>query len=287
MNVAVLIPAYNPGIALVHLIRELINDGVQDIVVVDDGSAGECAGIFSQLHEFPQCTVLSHATNLGKGQALKTGFRYILQKGQELIGVVTADADGQHLTRDIVRLTGALAQRPDHLVLGVRTFRGAVPLRSAFGNHLTRLVFATLVGRNLADTQTGLRAIPTAVLPKLLTVSGDRYEYEMNVLIASKTLRLPLHEEPIETVYLDGNKSSHFRPLWDSMAIYAVFFRFVLSSLVASALDFALFAFALTFGLEVMESLLISRSISSLFYLFLKKDFVFQSKRAASALLLR
>ena len=222
-SIAVLIPAWEPPDALVAVTRELIGNGCSTIVVVDDGSA-ERQVIFREITQAPQVTVLRHAKNAGKGSALKTGFGHLLVHHPNGAGVVTADADGQHTSADIVRVARALAES-GRFVLGTRNLQQNMPLRSKLGNTLTRYAFRWLTRTCVSDTQTGLRGFPMAILPELACLPGARYEYEMTVLAyLCQSMRPPL-EVPISTVYLDGNSSSHFDPVRDSVRIYTALLR--------------------------------------------------------------
>jgi glycosyltransferase involved in cell wall biosynthesis len=183
---AVLIPAYRPSAGLIDLVRDLAARGMPAILIVDDGSGPGFRGIFDRVAELPKVQVLRHAVNLGKGAALKTGIHHALGEFPELTGVVTADADGQHHPADIERVAAVLTENPDALVLGCRTFDDAVPLRSRFGNILTRRLMQLLIGASLQDTQTGLRGIPAAMFAPLLRVEARGYEFELEMLIAWK-----------------------------------------------------------------------------------------------------
>jgi hypothetical protein len=120
-------------------------------------------------------------------------------------------------------------------VIGSRNFARKSPWRSRFGNRVTRQVFRWVAGVRLADTQSGLRCFSRAVA-RACWLAGERYEYEMNVLAACPTLSVPLREVEIETVYLDGNRSSHFNPVVDSVKIYSLLVRLsLLASLKAIA----------------------------------------------------
>jgi glycosyltransferase involved in cell wall biosynthesis len=214
----VLIPAWQPDGRLVSLVKDLRGYGFAGILVVDDGSSGAAAGVFEELRRLPLVVVVRHARNMGKGRALKTGIGLVLREMPEIQGLVTADADGQHRAEDIVRVARGLFQE-ERLVLGARAFGGAVPLRCRIGNGVTRSVFGWLTGVRLSDTQTGLRGIPRGLFEELVGLEGERYEYEMVVLARlCRTGRRPL-EVPIETVYLEGNQSSHFKPLSDSVRV--------------------------------------------------------------------
>jgi putative flippase GtrA len=204
---------------------------------VDDGSGTEFRDIFNELDRRPGVQIMRHAVNLGKGAALKTGFNYALCTYPELIGVVTADADGQHRQEDIIRIGERLTADPSVLVLGVREFDRSVPFRSRAGNVLTRMAVRFLMGEAIADTQTGLRGVPASLLPQLLLVASSGYEFELDMLITAKHHGCRVIQEPIATIYQDGNRSSHFNPLLDSMKIYFVLMRFSALSLLTAVLD--------------------------------------------------
>src|SRR5262249_19136462 len=183
-GVVVIIPAYRPGPALTELVQHLAGDYCA-IVIVDDGSGPDYRPLFDQVAALSGVRVLRHAVNLGKGAALKTGFNCLLCDFPEATGAVTADADGQHCHGDIRRVAERLSAGRDALVLGVRQFDSKdVPMRSRAGNKLTIATVRLLIGQKLADTQTGLRGIPTAFLPELLRVPSTGYEFELDMLIA-------------------------------------------------------------------------------------------------------
>ncbi len=243
MRCGVLIPAYEPGEALPALTRALMDKGVP-VVVVNDGSA---TGLeYFERIRAQGAVVLEHGENLGKGRALKTGLAWMAEQGYE--GVVTADADGQHSLEDILRVARALAGGTRRLVLGIRDV-SRMPNRSRTGNCLTRTLFRLLYGIKLQDTQTGLRGIPLTGENRsgLLSLTGERYEYEMEMLIeAGELFPAGIQELEIETIYLeDSDTSSHFRPLADGARIYSVLFRhfprFFLSSILAFLVDYSLF----------------------------------------------
>lgn len=243
MKVCAVIPAYQPGAALADLVRDLAaSPEVGAIVVVNDGSARECDSVFAEVCDTPKATVLVHAVNLGKGAALKTGLNHCLAAYRDEAVIVTADADGQHLPADILSVAREACRRRESLILGARRFDTKTPLRSRFGNVLTRFVLRLAVGCALRDTQTGLRAIPLALVPKLLKLPTTGYEFELDMLVLCKQMGIPIHEVEISTVYLDGNASSHFDPLVDSMRIYFVLLRFSLASLATAVIDYTVFS---------------------------------------------
>jgi glycosyltransferase involved in cell wall biosynthesis len=189
-----------------------------DALVVDDGSEERWRATFEAVSRVPRARVLRREVNGGKGAALKAGFADALRCYPNLAGVVTADADGQHAAGDVARVARALADAPGTLVLGARTFGADAPLRSRFGNLLTRTLLRTITGVRLIDTQTGLRGWPRALVERSLHARGNRYEFELETLLGA--LDLPRIEVPIETIYIDQNRATHFRPIADSLRVY-------------------------------------------------------------------
>lgn len=236
----VLIPAYQPDARLPRLILELHRaDPSTKIVVVDDGSGQKFSDIFDA-SATAGAHVISYENNRGKGYALREGFTWIRDvAGDSPECVVTADADGQHTLNDIFRV-GRTCTDTGTSVLGVREFVGHVPAPSRIGNTATSALFWLATGWKLKDTQTGLRAFPVALLPELLEVQGDRYEYELRVLLHLAKFRHPVTQISIETIYEAGNPTSHFRPLQDSARIWAPLLKFAASSGVATVIDYVL-----------------------------------------------
>ncbi|MFO7264060.1 MAG: glycosyltransferase family 2 protein [Bacillota bacterium] len=221
LRCAVIIPALNPPESLVEYVRTLLARGVARVIVVNDGSDASTGDIFRQLSRLDRCTVLSHPVNQGKGRALKTAFAYVLQEAADLTGVVTADADGQHHPDDVCRVVSALRRGDDTLILGVRDFDQAhVPWRSRFGNRLTSRAIRWLFGMAIDDTQTGLRGIPIQHLSWMSELKGERFEYEMNMLLNAIRRRIPIRQVPIRTLYYQRNAGSHYRSIADSLRIF-------------------------------------------------------------------
>lgn len=223
-GIAVLIPAWQPDAQLVSLVAALIEKEVPAVVVVDDGSGRKQRPIFDALEAMPSVHVFRHPVNLGQGCALKSGIDFVLTQLPGVSGVVSADADGQHIIDDILLVAETL-QRTGRFVLGSRRFDRDVPPRSRLGNAVTRCVFRVLSGYSVYDTQSGLRGFPRQLLRDLLSIPGARFEYNMNVLVHFCRAGEPPMEVPINTVYIDGNRSSHFRPIRDSIRIYSGLLR--------------------------------------------------------------
>ena len=292
-----LIPAYEPDEKIKKLADELAERGF-DIVVVDDGSGPDHAELFEALSQ--NATVLTHAVNRGKGAALKTGLSYINKymaytesvltpAGAETVSgrdavIVTVDADGQHLPDDVLRVAEISAQRRDALVLGSRALSEDIPVRSRFGNTITRHVYSAATGVHVHDTQTGLRAFHRSLIPRLLQIEGDRYEYEINMLMQLAAEGVPIIEERIETVYEDNNSGSHFRTVRDSLRVYREILKFSASSLASFAIDYGMYALLLaaTGAAGIANSLVISnigaRLVSGTANYTMNKKLVFRSR---------
>lgn len=265
----VLIPAYKPEDKMLRLLESLReyqdaeneNDReIDGVVVVDDGGQESFRALF-EAAEAMGCHVVHHEVNRGKGAAIRTGLQAAMDFFGPDIHVVTADADGQHLPADIVRIArtlseknGKTAPRPA-LVLGVRDFSGKeVPARSMLGNRITAVFFRLSTGTACSDTQTGLRGIPAALLTLALETEGDRYEYEMNFLTEA-VKNADLIQIPIETVYEEGNRTSHFRPVRDSLLIYRKPLRYAAAAAGSALVDWALFlVFMRCFGFSAFSS---------------------------------
>ena len=280
-SIPVVIPSYNPDEKLAQTVLGLKNAGFRDIIVIDDGSSAETKKNFPEPGD--GVTVLRHEVNRGKGAGLKTAFRYILENRPDAAGCVTADGDGQHRTEDIAACAKAMLSEKDRVILGARDFSlPHVPERSKKGNRITSRVFRLLFGMKITDTQTGLRAIPRKYLAPFIRVSGDRYEYDSNMLLSMKRDSIPFSEVKIDTVYIDDNQTSHFRPVRDSIRIYGLILSFVLSSVISFLIDTGLFTLFNIFLFSWNEysyaiSLVCARVISSSANYLINRRVVFQN----------
>ena len=277
----VLIPAYNPDEKLLALLPRL-KERFARIVLVDDGST-KGRDIFAKAAPWVE-KILVHEKNRGKGAALKTGFAYLDDGATD---VITADADGQHTPEDIARVAAGLETHRDGLVLGVRSFSGKVPFRSRFGNWWTRWFFFLMTGGLLVrDTQTGLRGIPAGLLPRVASIPGDRYEYEMAMLADAKHHAARPLQIPIETIYIAENATSHFNPLLDTIRIYRRLFQFCLSSILSFLIDNGIFAAFIWFlsakdtprHNDILIALGVARLVSSHFNYFYNRFVVFRKR---------
>lgn len=281
------IPAYQPDEKLLGVAESLLKQTDYAVLIVDDGSRESCQPIFAQLEGYDRITVLHHEVNKGKGAAMKTAFRYIQEHMPEEEGLITIDADGQHLTPDVIRVVNTFREHRDALVTGSRRFTGDVPFKSMAGNTITRGVFAISTGVRVYDTQTGLRAFATALIPQMLSLQGDRYEYEISQLLYCCRERIPIVEVPIETVYIEDNASSHFHPLRDGWKIYKIILSFASSSLLSFLFEYVVFL-ALSALIEdtlvgkLLISTVVSRVLSSILNYYLNQKMVFEQHNRTS-----
>ena len=298
-QVSVVLPSLDPDEKLTAVIDGLLEYGFTDIILVNDGSKPENLHYFEDAAAaHPEIHLLHHPVNRGKGAALKTAFTWFLENRPDAKGVVTVDGDNQHHPEDTRACTLHMLEH-DKMVLGVRDFSlPHVPPRSRIGNRITSGVFKIFVGMTISDTQTGLRAFPTKDIAKMVLVAGERFEYETNMLLAMKEQDIPFDEVKIRTVYIEENKSSHFRAVRDSWRIYKLilkhFFRYTIASLASALIDNGIYAllsaflntsltgFTLTFACTAG-----ARVVSSLCNFFMNKKLVFQSDVNTGNALLR
>lgn len=241
MNTVILIPAYKPEESFVEFSALLKSRG-HVVVAVDDGGGDAFADVFRRVGELG-VDVVTHDVNRGKGRALKTGLRHIVDNYPETELVVTADCDGQHKPEDIERIIAAGEEHPNAIIIGGRFQDKStkIPFKSRLGNGVTRLLFRFATGLKIHDTQTGLRGLPASLFDKLIDLEGERYEYEMNMLLYMRDWDCEFAEIPIETVYINKNAGTHYSPLKDSLRILSRIIKFAASSLICFLLDYILF----------------------------------------------
>ena len=214
----IIIPALDPPKFLLELVKSLKSGGLQKIVVVNDGSAKEYKTIFDSVKNLG-ATVLNHPINRGTGAAIKTGMAYVSQNHLDATGIITVDADGQHAAKDVLKIAKLQQEEPEAIILGVRRINlFKIPLRNFIGNFAAKMIFRLLTKKKITDTQCGLRAIPTSLIPNLLNLSGQKFEYLTQVLVYITRSKLKIIQTPIETIY-SKKIHSHFKPIDDSISI--------------------------------------------------------------------
>lgn len=201
----VLIPSLEPETALITYVERLRQQGFEHIIIIDDGSGDDYRHIFSALEQ-GGATLLVHEHNQGKGAAIKTGLRWIKEHAPQSFSIITVDSDGQHTVPDVVNMARAAAENPEALVLGQRDFSSTeTPWKSSFGNKVATVAFAVLHHVHLADTQTGLRAFGQELLDDMLTLPGNGFEYETQMLVMAVKRQVPMVPVAISTVYENDN----------------------------------------------------------------------------------
>ena len=212
------------------------------------------------------------------------------QEIQDFCGVVTADADGQHSPEDTKQVALSLLENPQSLILGTRDFTGTnVPKHNRMGNQITTNVIRLLYGQTIHDTQTGLRAIPVSYLEEMMRLSGNRYEFEIQVLIHAIRCKISITEVRIQTIYDDAVSESHFHVVIVSARIYGVIFgsflKFSLSSITSAGIDIGLFTFLTEFvftgmslGKSVYLATIFARVVSAIYNFLINRKVVFKSE---------
>ena len=232
----ILIPAYKPDHLLIELLVKLKEEDF-DIVIVNDGSGEEFDPIFKEAEKYAK--ILANVKNMGKGAALRLGFTYINLNPNGHKYVITCDSDGQHAVKDIIRINDKLHET-DTVVFGVREFGKDVPKRSRDGNFMSRLCRTLITKNYIQDDQCGLRGFPIKYVIHMFTIQGDHYEYEMNVVCTLQIKRIKIEELPIETIYLNNNASSHFKPNLDTFRIQRTIWINAIVPLVCALLSIAM-----------------------------------------------
>ena len=278
-----LIPSYEPDEKLEGIVKELVKEKFK-VVVVNDGSSKDFEKYFDSIRDI--CHVIEYDVNQGKGHALKTGMQYIKEKYKKYV-VVTMDSDGQHTVKDANRLCDYVEEHPKELVLGKRIrSTEKTPLRSRLGNGITKVVYYLTTGVNVYDTQTGLRAFTEELMDFSLGVKGERFEYEMNVLLEAPLEGITITEMEIETIYYNNNSGSHFKAFRDSFRIYKEILKFSLSSLLSFIIDYILYTILLVLTTNINISNIVARVLSATCNYTMNRKFVFNSNREVKDTLL-
>ncbi len=294
-KVTIVLPSLNPDEKLNKVVDGLLSAGFEDIVLVNDGSDEAHLEPFRQAAAHKEVTLLTHEVNKGKGRALKTAFSYVVDNRKQTAGVITVDGDNQHTVKDIRACAEKMLECKDKVILGCRDFtQDNVPWKSRVGNVSTSLVFRLFCGIKISDTQTGLRAIPYQYLPLMCEVEGERFEYETQMLFAIKKNHIGMEEVKIETVYLEDNASTHFDPIKDSLKIYKIIFKFMISSGTSFLIDYGIYSLLVFLiggnfsrGLRLFIATFAARAVSSICNYAMNKKAVFKSKASVSRSLIR
>ena len=223
-KVAIVIPAYQAARTVADVVAGART--VAPVYLVDDGSTDGTGDV----GRGKGATVLTHATNRGKGAALATGIAAALAAGAEMI--VTLDADGQHPPAEIPRLLAPILAGQADLVLGARERTGAMPVGRRITNWISARLATRIAGQGVRDAQTGFRAF-TRALAERVRPRGDRYDYETAFLLAACADGFRVACVAVPTIY--AGAASHFRPWADTWRVVRVFARYARRIVIGAA----------------------------------------------------
>ncbi|HEV7484077.1 MAG TPA: glycosyltransferase family 2 protein [Thermoanaerobaculia bacterium] len=212
MKVLALIPALNAEESIGAVIRDCkaVNG---DVVVIDDGSADRTAEVAREAG----AQVVTHPINRGKGAALKTGFAYALEHGFD--AVITLDADGQHLPREIPKFLAAHVETGADLIIGGRAHLfGEMLPRRRFANRFSARCIAFASKTNVTDSQSGFRLYSARLLSGI-RLRSEGFDLESEVIVQAGCRGFKVITIPIDLGFVDGQSTSHYKPLGDTLRI--------------------------------------------------------------------
>lgn len=215
-TVAVIIPAYCEEKHVGDVVERTLKQ-VDHVLVVDDGSSDATTSNAKSAGAH----VVTHERNAGKGESIKTGLRYWLERG--LRHVIILDADGQHLPEEIARFIAA-ASGGAALLIGTRMndVRQMPLVRRTVNRYMSRQI-SRVCGQDVPDTQCGFRMFSAAVIPDLLD-GAARFDYETEVLFIVSRKGGRIESVPISTVY--GDEVSSIHPVRDSIRFLKLMRRY-------------------------------------------------------------
>jgi len=207
-----IIPALNAERSIGAVVRDC-KAVVRDVLVVDDGSADRTAEVAREAG----AQVVSHPANRGKGAALKTGFAYALEHGFD--AVVTLDADGQHLASEIPKFFAAREETGADLIIGGRAHLfGQMLPRRRFANRFSARCIAFASHTDVTDSQSGFR-LYSAQLLRAIRLRSDGFDMESEVIVQAGQRKFKILSIPIDLGFVDGQSTSHYKPLMDTIRI--------------------------------------------------------------------
>jgi len=224
-NFCVIVPTYNNHKTLKKVLDSIL-DFTSNIIIVNDGSTDTTNEILKQYSELTQ---IHHPRNIGKGRALRNGFRKAIEMHFEY--AITIDSDGQHFASDIPNFIAAIQKEPNSLLIGSRNMtQENVPKKSSFGNKFSNFWFKFETGIALEDTQSGFRLYPLKLIPKQFYT--NKFEFEIEVIVRSAWKGIVVKNIPIQILYDPAERVSHFRPFKDFTRISILNTVLVLNALL-------------------------------------------------------
>lgn len=281
----IIIPSLNPNQRLISLVDELIDTKICRIVIVNDGSDMTCSSIFERLNNYKDVVVLNHKTNLGRGAALKTAFSYCIGNFKDCFGVVTATDDGQYKASEIIKVAQESERFQSCLILGERPLDETNTSKIDYiGNKALRQAFRFLYDLKMSDPRTELRAIPMSELSWILKIKGQRYEYEVNMLIQAKRRNVKIKQIPIKISSFNLSEKSHYKTISDTTRIVMIFLLniclYSAASVLSIVIDVGTFFICNTFifskvdvAFRLFMSTVISRTLSSMWDFSINRKF--------------
>jgi glycosyltransferase involved in cell wall biosynthesis len=214
----VVIPAFNAERSVGDVVRE-VKKVMDEVVVVDDGSADGTAAAARDAG----AKVLTHERNRGKGAALKTGFKYACENGYD--GIITLDADGQHLPHEIPKFLDCRAETGADLIIGGRAhlFDQMLP-RRRMANRFSAWSIAKASKTGITDSQSGFRFYSTNLL-RNIRLHTDGFDMESEVIVRAGCGGFKVVTTPIDLGFVNGVSTSHYKPLADTLRIAWTVFR--------------------------------------------------------------
>ncbi|GAA3761860.1 DUF2062 domain-containing protein [Flavobacterium ginsengiterrae] len=208
ISFCVIVPTYNNQKTLKRVLDSIL-DFTSNIIIVNDGSTDETGDILKQ---YSQLTQIHHPKNMGKGRALRNGFRKAIEQNFEY--AITIDSDGQHFPSDIPVFLEEIYNEPNSLLIGSRNMtQENVPRKSSFGNKFSNFWFKFETGIVLEDTQSGFRLYPLKLIPKQFYT--NKFEFEIEVIVRSAWKGITVKNVPVQVLYDPAERVSHFRPFQD------------------------------------------------------------------------
>ncbi len=217
-NVLVLIPAFNAGKSVGDVVCH-VREFVRDVVVINDGSADDT----ELAARAAGAEVVNHSQNRGKGAALKTGFAHALQRGYD--AVITIDADGQHLPREIPKFLRRRQETGADLIIGGRShlFDQMLP-RRRLANRFSAWSIAKASKTGITDSQSGFR-LYSANLLRNVHLRTDGFDLESEVIVQAGVRGFKVITTPIDLGFVNGLSTSHYQPMRDTLRIAWTVFR--------------------------------------------------------------
>ena len=198
-----IIPAYNEEKNIEEVIKKVSKLGINPIVV-DDGSTDNTFNICDN----NGAIVIRHDTNKGKGEAIKSGFDYLIKNHPEFTHLVIMDADMQYHPEEALAILNTLENNNSDLVMGHRYWEN-VPFRHRLGNFVWRNAFNILFGTTLKDTNCGMMGLNRDAVEKLKDHILGGYIVDNSILIGAVKNSLKIDQTPVKVNY--HRKSKVFR----------------------------------------------------------------------------